>query len=332
MIGRPSALIMIIPAQPPRIVASPKAGSRAVSALRHIATNSGSTPSSKLSGSACPTPSSTPISVAASPSGRNHEWWIASMTTQCRVRKPAGQRKIEIWIRWGARPKSSSRGASRGAAHAPGTSTTTGASTGPPGGLDPADTTPRGHNPRDLAAGLDRRPEASSRLGEGERGRVRVGESRLGLPGGGADVVDPGPRKEVAQPVPGDHLRGDAEALLPRDVSGEHRLVTRGDDLDEADGLEAAVAADDIPEIPEDLEAFEREPGLGLIGVVHAHQRAGLARGTRAEVAPLEQQDVLHPPARQVKRGARAVGPAADDDHLRPPHARHAFRLPQGIC
>src|SRR6266478_2415349 len=200
MIGRPSALIMIIPAQPPRIVASPKAGSRAVSALRHIATNSGSTPSSKLSGSACPTPSSTPISVAAPPSGRNHEWWIASMTTQCRVRKPAGQRKIEIWIRWGARPKSSPRGASRGAAHAPGTSTTTGASTGP----------------REVSTPTTRPRSVTIRV--------------------------------TSQPVPGDHLRGDAEALLPRDVSGEHRLVARGDDLDEADGLEAAVAADDVPE------------------------------------------------------------------------------------
>ena len=97
-----------------------------------------------------------------------------------------------------------------------------------------------------------------------------------------------------------------------------------GDDLHEADGLEAAVAAHDISEVPEDLEALEGQPGLGFVGVVHAHQRAGLAGGSRREVAPLEQQDILNPAGCQMKSGARAVGSAPDHDHVRPPPARHA--------
>ena len=74
MIGRPSALIMMMPAQPPRIVASLMIGKRPASAIRHVATKSGSTPSSKAFGSACPAPSSTPINVVAVPSGRSHDW------------------------------------------------------------------------------------------------------------------------------------------------------------------------------------------------------------------------------------------------------------------
>ena len=119
-------------------------------------------------------------------------------------------------------------------------------------------------------------------------------------------------------------------ALLPRDVPGQGRLVARGHDLHEADRLETALAADDIPEVPEDLEALEGESGLRLVGVVHTHQRAGLAGGAGAEMSPLEQQDVLDSAGRQMIRGAGAVDPAADDDHVRPTPTRHAFRPPEG--
>src|SRR5947209_1455099 len=165
------------------------------------------------------------------------------MTTQCRDVKPAGQRKIVIWMRWGTSAKSG---------------------------------------------------------------------------------------QEVSQSIRGDRLRRDAEALLAGDVAGERCLVARRDDLDEADRLEAAVAADDIPEVAEDLEAFEREPGFRFICIVHAHQRPRLSSSAGAQVAPLEQQDAPNSASRQVKSGTRPVGSAADHDHIRSSNVRHAFFLRYG--
>src|SRR5439155_5807318 len=151
----------------------------------------------------------------------------------------------------------------------------------------------------------DRRAEALRRLGEGERRRVRIGESRLGLPRGAADVVGATSGQEVSQSIRGDRLRRDAEALLAGDVAGERCLVARRDDLDEADRLEAAVAADDIPEVAEDLAAFEREPGFRFICIVHAYQRPRLSSSGGAQVAPLEQQDAPNSSSRQGKNGTR---------------------------
>ena len=53
------------------------------------------------------------------------------------------------------------------------------------------DTSALGQDPQDFASRLDGGAETPRGLGEGERRRVRIRESRLGLPGGGADVVGP---------------------------------------------------------------------------------------------------------------------------------------------
>ena len=112
----------------------------------------------------------------------------------------------------------------------------------------------------------------------------------------------------------------DAETLLAGDVAGERRFVALGHDLQEADRLEAALAANDIPEISKDLEALEGQPRLGLVRVVHAYQGAGLACRPGAEVSALEQQDVLNSSGYQMKSGAGSVGSTADDDHVCPRH------------
>ena len=61
----------------------------------------------------------------------------------------------------------------------------------PSRGLDTDDTSALGQDPQDFASRLDGGAETPRGLGEGERRRVRIRESRLGLPGGGADVVGP---------------------------------------------------------------------------------------------------------------------------------------------
>jgi hypothetical protein len=63
--------------------------------------------------------------------------------------------------------------------------------------VDPHDPPALGHDARDLAPGLDGRAQALSGLGEGERRGVRVGEARVGLPGGRANVIDPASRQEL---------------------------------------------------------------------------------------------------------------------------------------
>ena len=117
--------------------------------------------------------------------------------------------------------------------------------------------------------------------------------------------------------------------MLAGDVAGEGGFVAPGNDLEEADGLEPAIAPDDIPEVAEDLEALERKPGLGLVGVVHAHQRPGFPRGARTELPTLEEEDVLNSAGCQMKSGAGAVGSTADHDHVRPRHESSAPFFPR---
>src|SRR5205823_11867231 len=100
--------------------------------------------------------------------------------------------------------------------------------------------------------------------------------------------------------------------------------------LEEADRLEAAIAPDDVPEIAEDLEAFEGQLRLGLVGVVHAHERARLSGGAGAEVSALEQEDVLNSPGCKVKSGAGSVDATADDDYVCPRHEAPVLLPPVG--
>ncbi len=195
----------------------------------------------------------------------------------------------------------------------------------PPGGLDPDDPPALRQELCHFAAGLDGRAQTAGGLGEGECRRVGIGEPRIGLPSGSADVVDPAPRQELGQSVRGHDLGLDAEALLPGDVSAELGLEAPGDDLEKADRLEAAIAAHDVPEITKNLEALERQLRFRLVGVVHPHQRAGFARGACAEVVALEQEDVLNSARCKVKSGTGAIHPTPDYDHVCPRHERSAL-------
>ena len=89
--------------------------------------------------------------------------------------------------------------------------------------------------------------------------------------------------------------------------------VLAAHELHEADGLEAAVAADDLAEVAEDLQALEREARLGLVRVVHADQRARLAGGAGRQLPALDEDDVADAQPREVERGAGAIGASADD-------------------
>src|SRR5439155_1183735 len=137
-----------------------------------------------------------------------------------------------------------------------------------------------------LAAGLDRRAAAPRGLRERVRGRVGIGEAGTGLPGGGADAGEVDPGQQAAHVVQRGLARVDAERLLARDVAPERVPVLGSDELHEADGLEAALAADDRAEVAEDLQGFQRQAGLHVVRVVHADEGAGLpgpagAQGTQ---------------------------------------------------
>ena len=112
------------------------------------------------------------------------------------------------------------------------------------------------------------------------------------------------------------------EIMRPSDVPTETFLSmppSRAEQelMAERESLEAALAPDDGLEVPEDPEALERQARLVLVGVVHAHQRARLAGGAGGQVTTLQQTDVPRAHVREVKRGAGAVGAAADDDDVR---------------
>ena len=176
---------------------------------------------------------------------------------------------------------------------------------------------PSASDPRGFDAGLDRRPPVARRLGEREGGGGGVGEAGVGLPGGGADVGELAAGQDLADLGRRDHACVDAQALLARHVAGQRLRVLGADQLHEAHALEAAVAADDLAEVPEDLQALEGHAGLGLVGVVHAHERARLAGGAGRQLTALEQHDVAHAQQREVEGGAGAVGAPADDDDVR---------------
>src|SRR5207249_6071937 len=128
----------------------------------------------------------------------------------------------------------------------------------------------------------------------------------------------------IAHAVPTHDLSADPEALLPCHVALERRLESRSDHLQETDRLEAAVAADDSAEFANTLEAFERQPGLGLVGVMHPYQGARFSGRAGAEMSPLEQQDASNPASGKVICGAGPVRTTAHHDHVGAPrHGNH---------
>src|SRR5213594_437833 len=85
--------------------------------------------------------------------------------------------------------------------------------------------------------------------------------------------------------------------------------------------FDAEVGGDCGFEIPEDLQALERQPRLVLVRVVHADESARLARRARAEPPPLEEQHVPRAEPGQVEGRARAVGASPDDDDVSAGHS-----------
>src|SRR5439155_17410446 len=81
----------------------------------------------------------------------------------------------------------------------------------------------------------------------------------------------------------------------------------------------------EIPEFAKSLEAFERQPGLGLVGVVHPYQGARFSGRAGAEMSPLEQQDASNSASGKVICGAGPVRTTAHHDHDGAPrHGNHA--------
>ena len=125
------------------------------------------------------------------------------------------------------------------------------------GRLDSGDAGAVGHHAQRLDASLDAGAAPARGLGEGERGRRRIGEAGVRLPRRGADVADVRAGQEVADLGRRHRPRVDAELLLARDVAVQGGPVLAAHELHEADGLEAAVAADDLAEIAKDLQALD---------------------------------------------------------------------------
>src|SRR5262249_27280690 len=168
---------------------------------------------------------------------------------------------------------------------------------------------------RGRAARAQRDPAPARSVGEGEGRRVGVRESRVGLPRGGADVVHAAAGQAPSQLLGADRFGPDAHRPLNGDVVGQGGFPASAHDLEEADRLEATIAADDSREITEDLQALEGQARLGLVGVVHPDERARLAAGARGQVPPLDQHDVAGAERGQVERRAGADHtPAHDDD------------------
>src|SRR4026209_2040472 len=261
--------------------------------------------------------------VSEPSTGRIHAFWPASITTGCLRVSAAGQRNSDTWMRNGCSPKSSPSGSSSGRAPAPGgrqgarAAPARRALQGPARRLDAGDAAALGQDAGDLAAGLDRDPETLSGRREAVRGGAGIGVARAGLPGGGADVVGAALGEEGADVLPRDLARLDAEALLAGQVPAQGRLVPGRDQLQEARGLEAALAAHDGLEVPEDLQALQRQARLVLVGVVLAARGAGLAGGPAGRMRALEQAHVPGAHGGGVEAGAGAVGSAADDDDVR---------------
>jgi hypothetical protein len=187
----------------------------------------------------------------------------------------------------------------------------------PARGLDAGDAPALGQDAGDLAAGLHRDAQAPGGGREGERGGVGIGVPRARLVGGRADVVGAELGEDRARLVRRDFSSVDAQSLLTSQVPAQGRLVAGRHQLQEAGGLEAAIAPHHVGEVAEDLQAFQRQARLVLVGVVHAHQRPRLAGGAGGQVATLEELDVPGAHAGEMERGAGAVGSAADDDDVR---------------
>ena len=187
----------------------------------------------------------------------------------------------------------------------------------PAGGLHPGDSAALGHDARRLAVRADLDAEAPGRLGEGERGGVRVGVARVGLVRGAPEVVHAALGQDLAHLVGGDHAGLDPDRLLGGDITLQPVAMAAGHQLQVAEPLEAAVASDPMLPIVEVLEALVSEAGLVGVGVVHAHQRARLAAGPSAQLTTLHQDHARDATLGQVKCGAAPVDPASDDDDVR---------------
>ena len=152
-------------------------------------------------------------------------------------------------------------------------------------------------------------PEAFDRAGG-----IRV--AALGLPRGGADVVDVGEglqRVELAR-----RQRGgvDTDAAQHLDVLAERVGVRGCDDVHESGVREHGGAAHDLGPVPEDREAGERQARVPLVRVVHANERARATRGAVGERRLLAEHDTAHATRGQRVCDAHAVDSAPDNDDV----------------
>src|SRR6266851_5796550 len=139
-----------------------------------------------------------------------------------------------------------------------------------------------------------------------------VGVAALGLPGGGAQVLDVGERLEVAELARREGDGVDPDGAQHLDVLPERVGIRRGDDVHEPRVGEYGRAAHDLRPVLEDGETGEREPRVPLVGVVHPDERARAARGAAGQRRLLAENDARDAPRRQCIRDARAVDAATD--------------------
>ena len=151
--------------------------------------------------------------------------------------------------------------------------------------------------------------------GVGQGGCRRVGVAGKRLPSDGGAVVQVKAGGQFGGVIAADFGGMDPYALLQGEVgaeavggagAGEHQIAGVG---------VAALAAYNVAEMAENLQAVPGHTGVDFGGVMHPHGAGGASGGAAAQGVAL-QQHPGHAPRRQVVQDAAPHNPAADDDGI----------------
>ena len=162
--------------------------------------------------------------------------------------------------------------------------------------------------------GQDARAERFGGVGVSGRRGVRIGVSRIRLirerlPFAGRDH-----RRDFADVLDGDQRRIHADRALHLDVRLHRRAVFFADNHKVARLDVAGRRADNLAEVPENVQTVPRQPGGDFVGVVHPQNRLRPARGAAGENVALQQNGVGHAALGEVvQNGAPHNAPAYDD-------------------